>query len=135
MARTAARRDTGGMQTIYVVEDAPLVRERLVEMLDAVPGACVVGSSARADEAIQDILAEHPDVVLLDVRLAQGSGLDVLRAVHERAPEIDFYMLTSFASDPYRRLAARLGARDFFDKSRDFGLVRDVIAARSATKH
>lgn len=123
------------MQTVYVVEDAPLVRERLVEMLDALPGACVVGSSGRADEAIEDILAERPDVVLLDVRLAQGSGLDVLRAVHEIAPEIDFYMLSCFASDPYRRLAARLGARDFFDKTRDVEQMRDVIAARTATKH
>jgi DNA-binding NarL/FixJ family response regulator len=123
------------MQTVYVVEDAPLVRERLVEMLEALPGACVVGSSGRADEAIEDILAERPDVVLLDVRLAQGSGLDVLRAVHELAPEIDFYMLSAFASDPYRRLAARLGARDFFDKTRDVEQMRDVIAARTATKH
>jgi DNA-binding NarL/FixJ family response regulator len=123
------------MQTVYVVEDAPLVRERLVEMLDAVPGACVVGVATRADEAIRDILAERPDVVLLDLRLAQGSGFDVLRAVHEREPEIIFYMLSSFASAPYRQLAARLGARDFFDKSSDIVRVRDIIAARSATKH
>lgn len=123
------------MQTVYVVEDALLVRERLVEMVDALPGACVVGCSGRADEAIADILAEHPDVVLLDVRLAQGSGMDVLRAVHERAPEIDFYMLSNSDSDPYRRVAARLGAREFFDKNRDFERVRDVIAARVATKH
>jgi DNA-binding NarL/FixJ family response regulator len=123
------------MQTVYVVEDALLVRERLVEMLDALPGACVVGCCGSADEAIEDILAEHPDVVLLDVRLAQGSGLDVLRTVHERAPEIDFYMLSGSASDPYRRVAARLGAVDFFDKSKDFERVRDVIAARIATRH
>jgi hypothetical protein len=44
-------------------------------------------------------------------------------------------MLSSFASEPYRRLAARLGARDFFDKSTEFERVRDLIAARAATKH
>ncbi|MDH3319271.1 MAG: response regulator transcription factor [Betaproteobacteria bacterium] len=122
-------------QTIYLVEDSPLVRERLLEMLDAVPGARVVGMAARADEATQDILAEQPDIVVLDIRLAQGSGFDVLRAVHERAPQIDVYMLSSFDSDPYRRLALQLGARDFFDKALDFGRVRDIVAARVAQAH
>jgi DNA-binding NarL/FixJ family response regulator len=123
------------MQTVYVVEDAPLVRERLIEMLDATPGTQVIGAADRADAAIQEILEHHPDVVLLDLRLAQGSGLDVLRAVHPAAPEITFYMLSSFTAEPYRQLAARLGAQDFFDKAKDFERVRDIIAARSATKH
>ena len=123
------------MQTVYVVEDAPLVRERLIEMLDATPGTQVIGAAEGAAEAIRDILEQHPDVVLLDLRLAQGNGLDVLRAVHPAAPEITFYMLTSFATEPYRQLAVRLGAQDFFDKARDFERVRDIIAARSATKH
>ncbi len=121
------------MQTVYLVEDAPLVRERLLEMLDAVPGARVVGCAAGADQAIREILAKRPDVVVLDIRLAQGSGFDVLRAVRAGAPEIDLYMLSGFASDPYRHLALRLGARDFFDKTADFGRVRELIAARAAS--
>lgn len=122
-------------QTVYVVEDSPLVRERLLEMLDAVPGARVVGVSARADQATREILAEHPDIVVLDIRLEQGSGFDVLRALRERAPQTEVYMLSSFASDPYRHLALQLGARDFFDKSTDFARVRDIVAARVAQAH
>lgn len=134
MAPPGAPAHTGRMpsQSIFIVEDAPLVRERLLEMLDAVPGARVVGCAAGADQAIREILARRPDVVVLDIRLAQGSGFEVLRAVHEAAPEIDVYMLSSFATDPYRHLALRLGARDFFDKSADFARVRDLIAARAA---
>ena len=64
---------------------------------------------------------------LLDLHLAQGSGFDVLRAVCLQAPEIDFYMLSNFAAGPYRQLAGRLGARGFFDKSTEFGRVRDAI--------
>lgn len=117
-------------QDIFIVEDSALVRERLLELLGGMPETRVVGMAAGADEAIRDILADRPDVVLLDLRLAQGSGFDVLRALHEAAPEIDVYMLSSFATEPYRRLAARLGARDFFDKSTEFGRVRDTLAAR-----
>jgi DNA-binding NarL/FixJ family response regulator len=101
-------------------------------MLDAVPGASVVGEATRADAAIRDILATRPDVVVLDLSLADGSGFDVLRAVHHQAPEIDFYMLSNFAADPYRQLAERLGARDFFDKSKEFERVRDIIVQRAA---
>lgn len=115
-------------RTVYLVEDSPLVSERLLEMLDATPGARVVGLATGADEAIRDILAEHPDVVLLDIRLAQGTGFDVLRAVRAQAPEIDVYMLSSFASEPYRHLATRLGARGFFDKATEIAQVRDAVA-------
>ena len=117
-------------QDIFIVEDSPLVRERLLELLAEVPETRVIGTAAGADEAIEEILAARPDVVLLHLRLAQGSGFDVLRALREAAPEIDVYMLSSFATEPYRRLAARPRARDFFDKSNEFERVRDAIAAR-----
>lgn len=123
------------VQSIFVVEDSALVRERLLEMLDALPDAQVVGVATRADKAIQDILAGHPDIVLLDVRLEQGSGFDVLRAVHEMAPDVDVYMLSGSATGPYRKLALRLGARGYFDKSTEFGRVREALAARAATRH
>ena len=105
--------------------------ERLLEMLQDLPDTSVVGIAARANEAIAEILADRPDIVVLDLRLEQGSGFDVLRAVHEAAPEIDVYMLSSFAAEPTRRLAARLGARGFFDKATEFERVRDAVAARA----
>lgn len=119
-------------QTVYLVEDSPLVRERLLELLAAVPGARVVGVANRADQATREILARRPDIVMLDIRLEQGSGFDVLRALRAGAPQTEVYMLSGFSSDPYRRLALQLGARDFFDKSTDFARVRDIIAERVA---
>lgn len=122
------------MQKVFVVEDSRLVRERLEAMLGAVPGTRIAGHASCADDAIRAILAEHPDVVVLDLKLAQGSGFDVLRAVHDAAPEIDVYMLSNFVSEPYRRLAERLGARDFFDKSKEFERVRDTVARRAVNE-
>jgi DNA-binding NarL/FixJ family response regulator len=119
---------------VFIVEDSPLVRARLVDLLDSIPGASVVGQASCAEAAIREILAARPDVVVLDLNLAEGSGFDVLRAVQKQAPEIDFYMLSNFAAYPYRQLAERLGARDFFDKSKEFGRVRDIIAQRAAGK-
>ena len=118
---------------IFLVEDSVPVRARLAAMLDDIPGATLVGEAEHAEPAIDAILAAHPDVVLLDLGLAGGSsGFDVLRAVRPQAPEIDFYMLSNFAADPYRQLAERLGACDFFDKSKELERVRDLITQRAA---
>jgi DNA-binding NarL/FixJ family response regulator len=120
------------MVRVFLVEDSPLVRERLVAMLASVAGATILGCAAGADEAVRSILSARPDAVVLDLRLAQGSGFDVLRAVHEQAPEIDFYVLSNLSGDPYRRRAEQFGARGFFDKTGEFERVRDTLAARAA---
>jgi len=120
---------------VYLVEDSPAVLERLEAMVGTIEGARSVGHASRASDAIKGILAAHPDVVVLDLKLAEGSGFDVLRAVRGAAPEVDVYMLTNFASEPYRRLAERLGARDFFDKTTEFERVRDTIVDRAAHPH
>ena len=115
------------MQKVFLVDDSPLVRERLALMIGALPHTELVGQAAGVQEAIRGILAAKPDVVLLDLSLDQGSGFDVLSAVHSLEPGIAFYMLSNFASEPYRRHAERLGARGFFDKSTDMERMRATL--------
>ena len=143
MGRRAAVRHTAAMQAevqarpmnVFLVEDSAQVVRRLEEMLAAIEGVRTVGSAARADEAIREVLTLRPDAVLCDVSLAQGTGFDVLRALHAQAPDVEVYMLSNFATEPYRRIAARLGARDFFDKSTELERMRDTVAARAASHH
>ena len=120
---------------IFLVEDTLVARGQLVAMLATIPGAEIVGVAESAIPAIRDILALRPDLVLLDVHLAEGSGFDVLNAVHVAAPEIDFCMLTNFAPHSYRQLAGRLGASAVFDKQREFERVRELVARRVAVGH
>ena len=117
---------------ILIVDDSPIIRARLIELLQAVPGARIVGHASGAREAIEEVLATKPDLVVLDLSLADGTGFDVLKAVHRKAPEVDFYMLSNFSSEPYRQLASRLGAKGFFDKTSEFQRVRDLVAARAS---
>ena len=105
-----------------------MVRQRLESLLAEIPGTTVAGRAAGATEAIRDILATRPDIVLLDVQLAEGSGFDVLRALHAQAPELPVVMLTNYSADPYRQIAERFGVRAFFDKTKEFERVREVLA-------
>ena len=117
---------------VFLVEDAPLLRERLEAMLNAIPGVQTVGYAVDAEPAVEGILAAGADAVVLDIQLARGSGFDVLRALQSRAPQIAVYVLTNFATDGYRKAAERLGARGFFDKSHDIPLLREALAASAA---
>jgi DNA-binding NarL/FixJ family response regulator len=116
---------------IYIVEDSAAVRKRLHAMLAQVPGASVAGAAGGALQATREILELRPDMVILDLNLAEGGGFDVLRALQAQAPEIDVYMLSNFSAYPYRQLAQRLGARGFFDKTREFERVREAAADKA----
>ena len=116
---------------VFLVEDAPLLRERLAALIASVPGATTVGQATAAQEAIEAIRAAAPDAVVLDLHLHEGNGFDVLHVLRKEAPQIDVYVVTNFANDSYRQVAARLGARGFFDKSTEFDKLREALATRT----
>lgn len=117
---------------VFLVEDSPMLRTRLQTMLAAIPGARTVGQASGAQDAIQAILAQRPDTVVLDIHLDQGNGFDVLQALQKSAPDIAVYVLTNYPNEAYRRKAESLGARGFFDKSSDIEHLRGAIATRAA---
>jgi len=101
-------------------------------MLASIRGVNTVGSASTARDAEQAILEMQPDAVLLDINLAQGSGFDVLRSLRKQAPLIEIYMLSNFATPPYRDRAADLGANGFFDKTTEIERLRQTMAQRAA---
>ena len=120
------------MFRIFLVEDSIPVRERVAALLSSIEGVDTVGSAATAKDAQRAILAAQPDAVLLDIKLAQGTGFDVLRALRAEAPQIEVYMLSNFATPAYRQMAAGLGARGFFDKTTELESMRRTMAERAA---
>jgi len=117
---------------VYVVEDSAAVRDRLREMVDSIDGARCAGCAQTAQAAIDDIRRLRPDAVILDIRLAQGSGFEVLHALRDERPNPAFYVLSSIAVGPYRRLALKLGAAAVLDKAMDLPAIHDLIAQHAA---
>jgi DNA-binding NarL/FixJ family response regulator len=120
------------MYRVFLVEDSAPVCERVLSMLSSIDGVNAIGSASTAQDAERAILETQPDAVLLDIKLAQGSGFDVLRALRKRAPQIEIYMLSNFAATPYRERAESLGARGFFDKTTEIERLRRTMAERAA---
>lgn len=119
---------------VFLVEDSPLLRERLARQLAAIPGIEVAGHADTTQAALEGIRATAPDIVVCDIQLEEGSGFDVLRELQKTAPQIAVYVLTNFASDSYRRAAERHGARGFFDKSTEFERLGAELALRVGRK-
>lgn len=115
---------------VYIVDDHELMREGLRTVLEAAPGVEVVGESGTAAEAIRRIPALRPQVALLDVRLPDGSGVEVCRAVRASDPSIRALMLTSFDDAEARSAAMLAGASGFVLKQiRSRRLLEAVRAA------
>jgi DNA-binding NarL/FixJ family response regulator len=121
-----------GALQVFVVEDSAAVRERLEELVDSIRGAHCAGSAETAAAAIAGIRRLRPDAVILDLRLSEGSGFDVMRALRGEFPAPEFYVLSSFAIEPYRRLALKLGAAAFLDKTTEMSSMRGLLEQRAA---
>lgn len=84
---------------LVIVDDHEVVRIGLSAVLDLTPGMKVVGQASRKDEAKKLSLRLKPDVVLLDIRLPDGSGVDVAREILAHCPNTRVLFLTSFTDD------------------------------------
>jgi DNA-binding NarL/FixJ family response regulator len=120
--------NTHQLASVFVVEDSPIVRKRLVSMLDETPGVRIVGEADCPVDAIDGIRRTRPDWVVLDIQLIGGTGIDVLRKVRTEVPKTGFIVLTHLGIAPYRRLAEAAGADYFLDKT-ETAKLRDIIAA------
>lgn len=120
---------------VFLAEGSAAIRDRLSKMLQEIPGADVVGHAGDVREAIAGILAARPEVVMLDLKLAHGSGFDVLSEIHGHEPGIDVYMLSRYASEPHRQHARKLGAQDFFDLGSELERLREALAERAGRKN
>jgi DNA-binding NarL/FixJ family response regulator len=103
------------------------VRERLAALLLTLPNVEIGGQAGTAPQAIAAIAERRPDVVILDITMPGGSGLDVLRAVKRTAPSTVVIVLTMH---PYQQLGAgcaAAGADVYFEKNAEFGRLAAVL--------
>ena len=98
---------------VFLLDDHEVVRRGLRELLESEGDLEVVGEAGTAEEALARIAPTKPDVAVLDVRLPDGSGIEVCREIRSRHPEVACVMLTSFADDEALFSAIMAGAAGF----------------------
>jgi two-component system, NarL family, response regulator DevR len=104
------------MVKVFLVDDHEVVRRGIVELLGSDPELEVVGEAGSVAEAMARIPAARPDVAVLDVRLPDGSGIELCRDLLSDIPELRCLMLTSFTSDEAMLDAVLAGASGYVVK-------------------
>src|SRR4051812_38873135 len=102
---------------ILSVDDHPLLREGIAAIINNQPDMQLVAVASTGGEAIQQFRKHQPDVTLMDLRLPDMSGIDVLIAIRTEFPEARIIMLTTFEGDVEIRRALQAGARSYMLKS------------------
>jgi DNA-binding NarL/FixJ family response regulator len=101
---------------IFVVDDHPVVRAGLVTILGTQPDFVVVGEAEDADTAINRLLILRPDVLLLDLEMPGGDGVDVLNRMRESGSDARALVFTAFDADDRILAAVRAGAQGYLLK-------------------
>lgn len=112
---------------VFVVEDSEAVRSRLVAMLGELRGVEVAGEAANVADAIARIPGRRPDAVLVDLRLPDGDGFEVIRAVKALTPAPAVMVLTNYAYPLLRARGLAAGADWFLDKAAEFPRIPEIL--------
>ncbi len=114
---------------IVLVDDHAVVRDGLAAVFERLDGFEVVGEAGTGDEAVTQVAALRPDVVLMDVRMPHSNGVEATRQIHEVAPECAVLMLTMHDDDATVFAAMKAGAKGYLLK--DAGHEEVAAAARA----
>ena len=116
-------------KTMIIVDDSPLIVNRLVEMLNELTNLQWIKNAANYAEAIPLITENKPGILMLDINLPDKSGIEILRTVKDENPATIVIMITNQANEHYRRLCMNLGADYFIDKTKEFEQIAEIVAA------
>ncbi len=116
---------------VFIADDSKPVADMLVELLGQAGRVEVVGVGDSEQAALEGVRRLRPDVVVLDLQLRGGSGLNVIRAVRAdaRLARTRLFVASSHVSSQMRAGCLELGADDYYDKVKDLGTLAARIAA------
>jgi len=112
---------------VLIADDSQVVTERLRNMLSELKGVEIAGHAGTVPEALHAVRSLRPDVVLLDLQMPGGRGMDVLKTIRREQPGLTVIVLTNQSHSQYRKKCLDNGARSFFDKSTEFQQVTVVL--------
>jgi two-component system nitrate/nitrite response regulator NarL len=115
--------------TVYIAEDHPVFKEAVARAIKARPDFELAGTAADGRTALQDIRERKPGVALLDLRLPELGGLEIVRAIQRDSLPTRVVVLSADSSREYVYDAIKLGAAGFLTKAATLSEICDTIAA------
>lgn len=107
---------TGKKTRIFVVDDHPLMRDGMALLISAESDLQICGSAGSMQDALKQIPAAKPDLLVVDLSLKDGLGLDLIKAVKERYPKTRMLVVSAYDENLYAERALRNGASGYVNK-------------------
>ena len=115
---------------VLVVDDQQLVRDGIISLLRVMDAIEIIGSAKDGKEALEQVIALQPDVILMDIRMPVMDGVEATKQILQQLPSCCVLMLTTFEDDEYVREALRAGARGYLLKDMPVAdLAKAILAA------
>ena len=114
-------------KTFLIVDDSAVIRRRLVSMLSEMEGVRLAGEATNAVEGAALIRKLRPDVVILDIRMPDRSGIGLLEDIKNDSEVPTIIILTNYPYAAYQKRCMELGASHFLDKSSEFDRLESVV--------
>ena len=114
--KNQAVRKTQHRARILLVDDHPMVRERLAELINREPDLSVCAEAEDRHQAIERIKARHPDLVIVDITLKNSDGVELIKDIHSRWPGLLMLVLSMHDESLYAERVLRAGARGYITK-------------------
>ncbi len=106
----------GRKTRILIVDDHPLIREGLAAHINPQPDMEICAQAASVDEGLAQVQAHRPDLCIVDIRLAESHGIDLIKEVHSRHPRIKMLVVSAYDESLYAERALRAGAHGYINK-------------------
>lgn len=113
---------------LLVVDDSALILHKIKELLQGCEAIERIITTQNFDDAISILDEEKPDVALIDINLADKSGIEILRHIRQKKYNTQVIMFTNDVSDSNKDLCSKIGADHFIDKSKDFDKLLSIFS-------
>jgi len=112
---------------MFIVDDSEVLRSRLVQMLSEIKGIEIVGEAGFVRDAVREIKKLNPDIAILDMKMADGNGIDILTAIKKDKMTTRVIIFTNYPYLQYRKRCLDAGADFFFYKATELGKLMDLL--------
>ena len=112
---------------MFIVDDSEVLRSRLVQMLSEIKGIEIVGEAGFVRDAVREIKKLNPDIAILDMKMADGNGIDILTAIKKDKMTTRVIIFTNYPYLQYRKRCLDAGADFFFYKATELGKLIDLL--------
>lgn len=112
---------------IIIADDSKLIHDRIAERVELIDSVNVVAQTTNSFETIEEIKKHKPDVLILDIRMPEGSGINVLKYIKKNKIKIVTIVVTNYPIMQYKNKCFELGADYFFSKATEFDKVFELV--------